>query len=557
MSGRRVKSNRKLSKLAEQVELSYFCQNAGITLDGRPFSFKNHEYLIDIYQDDSPRKLYKKGAQMGFSTLEMLSSVWGCKNLYPTGILYLFPTKDDVTDFSKSRFTRLISENPNTIGKWVGSTESANIKDIGGAFLYLRGSRTRTALKSIPVDKLVFDEFDEMRPGSGKTSEDKSVRFDPITLARERYSHSEFQHEDILSTPTLPDYGIEKEFEKSDQKHWYIRCEHCNYETCLELTFPECLRPSKNGVIRACKKCGGEIHPRNGRWVPRYSGRDLSGYYISQLNSVYINPKTIWDLYRNLDNMTPLQRLEFWNSKLGMGYVETRDRLTKQQVYALCDSAPMADKYIGDPGPCVMGVDQDTKNVWAVVGKKMSDRYAKIVYLGILDDWNGLDELMENFNVWQCVADAAPEKRNARKFADKYPGKVFLNYYNHHQKGSAKWNWRDLIVQENRTESLDTSHELIMKEMVILPRRCHEVEIFAEHCHNTAKKLQEDEETGSLEYVYVKLGADHFRHALNYFTIAMENAPVSKHDNDGSGVESFRRGGFMKARSEPLCNCYH
>ncbi len=42
---------------------------------------------------------------------------------------------------------------------------------------------------------------------------------------------------------------------------------------------------------------------------------------------------------------------------------------------------------------------------------------------------------------------------------------------------------------------------------------------FAEHLHNTAKKLEEDE-TGSKRYVYVNLGPDHFRHALNYFVMA-------------------------------------
>jgi hypothetical protein len=35
-----------------------------------------------------------------------------------------------------------------------------------------------------------------------------------------------------------------------------------------------------------------------------------------------------------------------------------------------------------------------------------------------------------------------------------------------------------------------------------------------------AKKLEEDEETGSKRYIYVKLGPDHFRHAFNYETMA-------------------------------------
>ena len=52
-------------------------------------------------------------------------------------------------------------------------------------------------------------------------------------------------------------------------------------------------------------------------------------------------------------------------------------------------------------------------------------------------------------------------------------------------------------------------------------------EEFALHLHNVAKKLEEDEETGSKRYVYVKLGADHFRHAFNYEVMARQSSPVS------------------------------
>ena len=46
------------------------------------------------------------------------------------------------------------------------------------------------------------------------------------------------------------------------------------------------------------------------------------------------------------------------------------------------------------------------------------------------------------------------------------------------------------------------------------------IEEFAQHLHNVAKRLEEDEETGSKRYVYVKLGPDHFRHAFNYECMA-------------------------------------
>ena len=97
---------------------------------------------------------------------------------------------------------------------------------------------------------------------------------------------------------------------------------------------------------------------------------------------------------------------------------------------------------------------------------------------------------------------------------------MYLNYYNEYQKGKYRWNDGDLTVQCNRTESLDASHQTILKGEIILPRESDVVRDFALHCHNVAKKLEEDEESGSKRYLYVRLGADHFRHALNYAIIA-------------------------------------
>ena len=276
---------KRIEALGERFILAYWLKKGNIVLDGMPFTFDDHEYLIDVYLDDSPKQVDKKGAQMGFTTHKILFSVHGCKNIYPKGILYMLPTRDDTTDISKTRFGRLIDENPGTIGQWIANTDQANLKQIGSSFLYLRGTRTRTALKSIPVDVIIFDEFDEMRPGSGAVTGDKSLKFDPITLARERLSHSKFQHEHVLSTPTLPDYGIEAEFDKSDQKFWYIKCEKCNAWTCLELTFPDCFVVTEKGnIVRGCKKCKAEIYPRNGQWVSHYPSNDISGRYITLHN---------------------------------------------------------------------------------------------------------------------------------------------------------------------------------------------------------------------------------------------------------------------------------
>lgn len=477
----------------------------GIILDGRPFTYSCHEYLIEPYKDTHPHQVELKAAQLGLTSKAMLRVAYGARYGGYRGILYLFPSKSDVTDFSKGRIDPLIDENPDTIGDWLRDTDSSNIKRIWNAFLYLRGMKSRVGLKSVPIDFTVFDELDEAPQLS-------------VDMAMERMAHSEFKEVLKLSNPTLPDYGIDKAFQETDQRYWLLKCEKCGKYTCLEDTFPDCLITVKDRVIRLCQHCfDKELNPSMGQWVAKKPGvTGKRGYHFSQLFSHFVNPEDILYQFRTTNNLT-----DFYNLKIGIAYVEAENRLSIQEVLNLCGSNGIASS---DDGPCSMGVDQG-KDLHIVIGKRHPSISCKIIHLGIYKDWEDLDRLMKNFHVSRCVVDALPETRNARAFAERFRGKVYLNYYNEHQKGHYAWNEKELIVSCNRTESLDASHKEIMDRNVILPKDCEITREFAEHLHNIAKKLEEDEETGSKKYVYVKLGPDHFRHAFNYEAIARQNAP--------------------------------
>jgi hypothetical protein len=411
-----------------------------------------------------------------------------------------------VTDFSKGRIDPLIDENPESLGKWLKDTDAANIKRIWNAFLYLRGMKSRVGLKSIPVDLIVFDELDEAPQNA-------------VDMATERMAHSEFKEILKLSNPTLPDYGIDKAFQQTDQRYWLLKCEKCGEYTCLEDTFPDCLLTVRGArVIRACIKCQGELNPSSGHWVAKKpSISDKRGYHYSQLFSHFVDPADILHQFRTTNNLT-----DFYNLKIGVAYVEAENRLSVQEVLALCGNEGVISN---DPGPCFMGVDQG-KDLHVVIGKKHQIKAGQIVHIAVYKDWEELGCLMRNFNVQRCVVDALPETRNARAFAERHRGKVYLSYYNEHQKGHYAWNERELIVSCNRTESLDASHKEVMDRAIVLPKQCEIVLAFADHLHNVAKKLQEDEETGSKRYIYVKLGADHFRHAFNYEAMARQSSPA-------------------------------
>lgn len=484
-----------------------------IKVDGKQFSYINREYLLDVYKDNHSFKILMKCTQTGGTVEAILRAIYCSRYKNYRNILYYFPSRTDVTEFSKGRVSPLIEENPDSIGSWLRDTDAANIKRIWNSFLYLLGMRSALSVKNIPADYLIFDESDEASPEAREK-------------AMERLGASDEGHIFMLSNPTLPDYGIDLEFKESDQRYWLLKCNKCNHYNCLEDAFllwaeskgPAPLVDNGNGGDRLCEKCRSILNPSVGQWVAKKpSIKDKRGYHYTQLwsKTKQHNPKTILKKFRTATSITT-----FYNLIIGIGYVEAQNRLSIEEVLALCGSEGIASS---DLGPCFMGVDQG-KDLHVVIGKRHPVKSGKIIHLNVYKDWEELDGLMKNFNVVRCVVDSEPELRNARAFANRHKGKIFLNKYNIHQRDSYKWDEEELRVSGNRTETLDASHREIQEQSIILPKKCEIVQEFAKHLHNLAKKLEEDEETGSKRYVYIPVGTkeDHFRHAFNYEVMARQ-----------------------------------
>ena len=124
-----------------------------LKLQSAEYSLKGHEYQVECLQSTAKVRVVKKAAQMAFTETEIIRTLHGLIfGLYPSGVLYLFPTADDVSEFSKARFTPMIANNPRTIGKYVRDTDSATIKRIGKGMLFLRGARATSKIEGIKED---------------------------------------------------------------------------------------------------------------------------------------------------------------------------------------------------------------------------------------------------------------------------------------------------------------------------------------------------------------------------------------------------------------------
>ena len=90
---------------------------ANLIVEGKKFTFKGHEYLIEPYKDDHPYIVEMKAAQLGLTTKAILLSAYEARYMGYAGILYLFPTRTDVSELSKGKIDMIFKQNYEAISQ--------------------------------------------------------------------------------------------------------------------------------------------------------------------------------------------------------------------------------------------------------------------------------------------------------------------------------------------------------------------------------------------------------------------------------------------------------
>jgi hypothetical protein len=496
----------------------YRLTQANVRIDGVPFNAARYPFLVELYDDPWPEIVVRKGSQLGLTSWAVLLVIDRMRTLYPRGVLYGFPTDDEVYDFAQSRFERILTDNPAMYEGVVQGTDRVVLKRIAEAYLYFRGMRQnpatptkrRSKLLSIPVDLIVFDEFNEMDPVA-------------VATALQRVSGSEFQHVIKFGHPSIPQYGIDAEWEKSDQRHWMIQCSHCGKHTCLELTFPECINHDVDADrhYRACTSCGKEIAVIDGEWVPSFPDREVRGYWPSQLLSPTVDPGVVLSEYDEV--MASGRNIQtFWNFRLGQPWADIDEALDASTVLELCNAdEPVSKRH---EGPCAAGFDVGARKIYGAIGYRPTEDRLQVVAWPEVETFDEVFDLGKRYNIQAGVIDCMAETRTVREFCNRATW-AWGCFYSEGQKHNYKWNGIARDVTVNRTESLDASHLSIIDKRVKFPRNTSHFEAkVVPQLVNLARTVLEDPVTGARKPRWVVRGSkhDHWRHAYNYLVLAAD-----------------------------------
>lgn len=488
---------------------------------GESLDFTEHKYLIDIYTDQHPNIIYQKAAQMGISERLISEAVWVCDRLKKNS-LYTFPTSTQLGDFVQarlepvfnlsdylSRITGVLSSDERRDLRIDGKKKvgKVGLKQIGSAFLYLRGSQNQQQIISVDADCIFLDERDRFTQ-------------EHVPYIDKRLLHSTLKWRREASTPTFPGRHINEAYINSDQRAWMLTCKYCGLEQ--ELDFFHNIDTKR--MITVCKKCKKPIDRlKMGRWVPQNpENKEVHGYKIS---GIYNSRRKVSDLVEHyekakLGGFSAMQ--QFYNQVLGVPYE------AEGQSVLLSELDNCRREYeipVKKHGLCFAGADVGTKIhviVSEVLGKK--NRYIDICavnnFLGPIDS---LEYLMKKYNIKLLVIDAKPETKKVRELIEKFPNKVYAAYY-----PTRKFDIQDYYVFDDlrlevyidRTISIDYLVSSIQNELVELPRNAQYIPEFYDQMMSSQRITDVSKRTGQTVARWIERGPDHFLHTANYNRMA-------------------------------------
>ena len=170
----------------------------------------------------------------------------------PGPMLAVLPTVEMAKRTSRGRIDPLIADSPALRNRVqpARSRDAGNSmlsKEFPGGILVLTGANSATGLRSMPARYIFLDEVDAYPASSDEEG-------DPVTLAEARtttFSHRRKVF--MVSTPTIRGLSrIEREFEASDQRRYFVPCPHCSHMQWLKF---ERLRWDKGQPDTAAYTC--------------------------------------------------------------------------------------------------------------------------------------------------------------------------------------------------------------------------------------------------------------------------------------------------------------
>lgn len=475
-----------------KANIHLFLEHYGIKNEqGRVLDFHEHAFLWDIYEDMSPHQAIRKAAQIGFSTTAIIKSMWLC-NTQKMDMIYTLPTYGDVHDFVSGKTNRIIAQNP-IFQQWTSDKDTIEQKRIGESVIYYRGTWSERAALMITSDLNVHDEVDRSN-------------LKVVDQYYSRLQHSKYGWQWLFSNPSVPDLGVDKLWNRSDQKHWFVQCEHCNHYQYL--TMANVLQgPEEGGKwYMGCNKCFKQLQRQKGEWVKRFEDKNVSGYWISLLMAPWVSADRIKELEQT-------KSPEFFaNFVLGVPYVGSGNAITKDMIMR-----NLTDEINKQDGRIVIGVDTGIDTRYVVGNAK------GIFYYGQCTGYKELEALLKRWDKAIVVMDAGGDIVRPRELRDQFKNRIFLAHYRSDTTGETLFDFND----DEGTATIDRNRaiQLVIDEFNDrrIPIYGNETDWYDYWVHwSHIYRIVEETSLGTMRHKWMRSDRDDWVHATVYWRAGID-----------------------------------
>ena len=308
---------------------------------------------LDSVSDPLVYRTVIKSATQMLKTVTIENGIGYFAHQDPGPILVLQPRDADAKAFSKERIAPMIRDTPALRGIFADlksrvSNNTIEEKLFPGGMLAITSAGSPGNLARRAIRFLFCDEVDKYPATAGAEG-------NPISLARKRLATFRHRKKEILTcSPTVSGSEIDRAYEASDKREYYVPCPACGHFQSMMLKFYTRVRwdsslGSRDAQARSARYCCENCNSpwddaarwhavEQGEWRAWAAFNGVAGFWISELYSPW-KPlsEIVLDFFAKKDTVEDLKT--FVNTSLAENWVEKGEApewellLTRREQY--------------------------------------------------------------------------------------------------------------------------------------------------------------------------------------------------------------------------------
>jgi hypothetical protein len=496
----------------------WICKNT--TMRGRPFSMKGYEFQQAITDDMHPNLACKKCSQVGLTEVQIRKALCFLMRNQGTSLIFSLPEEKLFRKVAQTRILPIVQRDRIfNLEENKGASRNMAIVQLGTSWLYVT-SCTEGDATSTAADAVFNDEVD---------LSDHEI----LALFSSRLQNSNYKIKQRFSTPTFAAFGIDADYNASDQQRYLHKCSACGHWNWPEFDLRFCDIPGMPAHVEnlfqldqdilheldllnarvVCEECRSPLTGDDEReWVAKFPSRTASrGYWVTPFSTTRI---TLSYMIRELVSYLKRDYLRgFYNTVLGETYSDANTQITLEDIEAAFGSPNLDDL----PRDITLGIDMG-QTCHVIIGSPDGSTIYRMVQVAAENIVEFIKNLNDKHNVVAGGIDREPYTPTSYQIRDLTKGRVVpIKYVQTPLAKVVNDDYGALeYVQMNRTKMLDAVAKIFREHTIKMNGYSHQKEIIKEHLRDMVRDEQPEKPA-----VWIKnQGHDHYFHAIGYYRAA-------------------------------------